>query len=112
MKGSVVVWGSAGGGRVNVAPEPEEWRKEPTRHAAYSRGAKALQWIRACKRPKTTESVLAAAEKHDVAVIGGPVLVATADRCRQIRMDSPTGAGERLSRMTSPHSLTFSRGDS
>jgi hypothetical protein len=29
IKGSAVVWGRAGGGRVKLAPEPEEWRYEP-----------------------------------------------------------------------------------
>jgi 2-keto-3-deoxy-L-rhamnonate aldolase RhmA len=49
---------------------------------AFSRG-EGNAMDKGARTAKDYQAVLAAARKHDVAVIGGPVLVPTADACRQ-----------------------------
>jgi hypothetical protein len=55
---------------------------------AFSRG-EGNAMDRGAQTARDYQTVLAVARKHDVAVIGGPVLVPTAEACRQALSRSP-----------------------
>jgi len=56
---------------------------------AFSRG-EGTAMDKGAQTAKDYQTVLAVAKKHNVAVIGGPVLVPTADACRQALQDGVT----------------------